>query len=223
VTEVREVASFHSVDLQTVGSISLRQGRNQSLQVRAEREVLEQLKTEVRDGTLIIWSRWNIRKSDALEIIIEMESVKALSVSGSGKIKGENRIVTENLDLRISGSGDMNLMLEADSVDVKISGSGDMSLELESTTSNVRISGSGDVVLSGTTESLGTRISGSGSLSAFGLESRNASVRISGSGNCSVHVLDKLDVHVSGSGNVDYRGRPLVNLSGSGSGSVRSK
>ena len=112
---------------------------------------------------------------------------------------------------------------QADPVDAQISGSGDLSLELEARSVIARISGSGGIAMSGRTESLETRISGSGGLSAFDLETGNASIRISGSGSCKVHVKDELDVHISGSGSVDYKGNPKVNVSGSGSGSVQSK
>ena len=223
VVEEREVGSFHSVDLRTVGRISLTQGDRQSLVIRADRDVLEKLRTEVRDGTLIISSRWNIRRVDAPDIEIEMERVRALRISGSGEIGGENRIMSKDIDLSISGSGDILLEMKAEQVEVKVSGSGEMSLEIEAETVATNISGSGDVEMSGKAASMKTKISGSGSLSAHDLETRSATIRISGSGSCTVHVTDDLEVDISGSGNVEYKGQPRVNLSGSGSGSVRSK
>ena len=165
VTENRELGSFHSVDLRTVGNISLTQGSNQSLVIRADRDVLEKLKTELRDGTLIISSRWNIREANAPEISIEMKSIRALTISGSGVIRGDNRFVSKAVDLSISGSGDMLLELKAEQLDTKVSGSGNMSLELEAKTVAARISGSGDIEMSGMAASLETKISGSGSLS----------------------------------------------------------
>jgi len=202
VMEEREVGYFHSVDLRTVANISLTQGDNQSLVIKADRDVLGKLKTEVRDGRLIISSRQNIRKVNAPEIAVEMKSIRALS---------------------ISGSGDMLLELKTEQVETKVSGSGEMSLELEARTVRTNISGSGDIEMSGKAESLETKISGSGSLSAHDLETRSVSIRISGSGSCTVYATDELEVDISGSGNVEYRGQPKVNLSGSGSGSVRSK
>jgi len=223
VMEEREVGYFHSVDLRTVANISLTQGDNQSLVIKADRDVLGKLKTEVRDGRLIISSRQNIRKVNAPEIAVEMKSIRALSISGSGEIKGENRINSKNIDMSISGSGDMLLELKTEQVETKVSGSGEMSLELEARTVRTNISGSGDIEMSGKAESLETKISGSGSLSAHDLETRSVSIRISGSGSCTVYATDELEVDISGSGNVEYRGQPKVNLSGSGSGSVRSK
>jgi len=222
-TEEREVEPFHSVDLRTVGHISLTQGDEQSIVIRAERDVLQKLKTEVRGGELIISSKWNIRQAEAPEIFITITKVRSLKISGSGEIKGEERIFSKDLELGISGSGDILLELKAEQLHTKVSGSGNMSLELEAKYVTTHISGSGDIEMVGLSGSLETRISGSGSLTALDLETREATIRISGSGNCRVHVRDTLDVRISGSGDVEYRGNPKVNLSGSGSGSVRSE
>ena len=223
VTEEREVEPFHSVDLRTVGHISLTQGDEQSIVIRAERDILQKLKTEARDGELIISSKWNIRQADAPEISITITKVRSLKISGSGEIKGEERILSKDLDLGISGSGDIVLELKAEQLHTKVSGSGNMSLELEAKYVTTHISGSGDIEMAGLSGSLETRISGSGSLTAFDLETSEATIRISGSGNCRIHARDTLDVRINGSGDVEYKGNPKVNLSGSGSGSVRSK
>jgi hypothetical protein len=204
VTEERDVSSFHSVRLSTVGRISITQGKKQRLAIQATTEVLNILETEVRNGTLIISSRRNISRGDEPKISIEMGDIRSLGISGSGEIKGKNTFKVDALDLQINGSGNFILKLEAGSIDSAISGSG-------------------GIDLSGETGSLDVRISGSGELFAFNLVAESASIKVSGSGNCRVHVTEQLDVNVSGSGNVDYRGSPKVNFSGSGSGSIRSK
>ena len=223
VREERELPAFHSVDLRTVGSISLTQGDAQSLVIQADSNVLRYLKTEVRDGVLIISSRRNIRKGDAPEITIEMKRVISLRISGSGEIQGQNRIVSKSLDLVISGSGNIMLELKAEQLSAKVSGSGDMFLDVEAKTLTTHISGSGDVEASGKSADLEVKISGSGGFSAYDLETLNAHIKISGSGSCRVHVRELLDVNVSGSGDVVYMGNPKVNLTGSGSGSVRAR
>jgi hypothetical protein len=223
VREEREVPAFHSVDLRTVGSISLTQGDAQSLVVRADSNVLRYLKTEVQEGVLVISSRRNIRRDDAPEITIEMKQVRSLGISGSGEIQGQNRIVSKSLDLVISGSGTIMLELNAEQLSSKVSGSGDMFLEVEAKTLTTHISGSGDVELSGKSADLDVKISGSGSLSAYDLETLNAHIKISGSGSCRVHARELLDVNISGSGDVVYMGNPKVSLTGSGSGSVRAR
>jgi hypothetical protein len=223
VSEERDVPSFHSVDLRTVGNISLTQGDAQSLVIRTESDVLRYLETEVRDGVLVISSRRNIRKYDAPDMVIKMKKARSLRISGSGEIQGQNRIVSKSLDLVISGSGTMVLELEAEQLNTKVSGSGDMFLEVEAKTLTTHISGSGDVEVSGKSGDLEVKISGSGSLSAYDLETLDAYIRISGSGSCRVRARELLDVNVSGSGDVVYMGNPKVSLTGSGSGSVRAR
>jgi hypothetical protein len=223
ITEERSVDAFHSVDLRTVGSITLSQGDAHSLVIRGKASVLKKLNTEVRDGVLVISSKRPITTADTPEISIEMKTVRLLRISGSGDIEGTGRILSSDLNLAISGSGDMDLELKAEKLESKVSGSGDMSLDIEALTVMTKISGSGDVEMAGKAEELSVKISGSGTLEAHGLQTMNAAIRISGSGNCTVNVRDRLDVDISGSGDVVYAGNPKVNLSGSGSGSVRSQ
>ena len=67
-----------------MGHILLTQGDVQSIVIQAEREVLQKLKTEFRDGELIISSKWNIREAEAPEISITITRVRSLKNSGSG-------------------------------------------------------------------------------------------------------------------------------------------
>ena len=107
--------------------------------------------------------------------------------------------VIGDIELRITGSGDLDMALEADDIEVDISGSG-------------------KVVLEGTGDELEIDITGSGDVRAFDLAVQEADVNISGSGDAEVRVANRLDVRISGSGDVFYKGQPEINdiITGSG-------
>ncbi|MCK5571038.1 MAG: DUF2807 domain-containing protein, partial [Spirochaetes bacterium] len=155
-------------------------------------------------GTLTISSKRGPVPISGVEINITMKDIEVLHVSGSGKIFGGN-------------------LIEADNVDLKVSGSGDISLELNVTSISAKISGSGEIDLSGKTETLDIGISGSGDFYAFDLSAEDVYVTVSGSGNCEVNASEKLDVKISGSGDVEYTGNPRINSKISGSGSLESR
>ena len=203
ISETREVSRFHSIRLSINGDVTVTQGKGQSLEIRADDDIMPRLRIKVKNGTLVISSIGAVRGSAFLEIDIEMEEIKGLNISGSGTIKFKNRI-------------------EADTVSLKISGSGSIFLELDASDIDTKISGSGVINLSGTVRSHTIEISGSGDTKAFELITEKTSVKISGSGDCMVNVSENLDVKISGSGDVEYKGSPKVNFRGSGSGSVMS-
>lgn len=195
-----DMPEFTGVKLEGDTKVFITQGNDFEVVAKGEGNIIDLLELDVQNDTWEIEFDRCVRNYD-LEIFITMPEIKYLSVSGSGEIRGENFFTTQDVVLRISGSGDICLGLIAENIDGKISGSGKMELEGESENLNFGISGSGD-------------------LHSFDLETQKADINISGSGNASVNVLEILDVRISGSGNVYFKGNPVVNANISGSGDV---
>lgn len=202
--ETRDVADFSAVGLGISGDLYFTQGSPQEVVIQADEGDLEKIITEVKNGVLHIrqdrWTR-NLRN---VTIWVTAPEVEGLHLSGSGKIIAEKNIRSDEIELKVSGSGNIKVMdLEGDEVDVALSGSG-----------GVELAGSGD--------EMGVSISGSGSVNARNMNTAECSVRISGSGNCQINVTGELDARISGSGSVTYFGNPVVDAAVSGSGRVRS-
>ena len=143
---------------------------------------------------------------DEVRIIATVPKLRSLGVSGSAIIETASVFNNvEKLDMRVSGSGDINL---------------DLGRNVGAVSSSV--SGSGDIYLRGAGESHSVRISGSGRIECLDFKSKKCDIAVSGSGNCRVFVENELNVGVSGSGDVCYQGNPAVNSRVSGSGDVRA-
>lgn len=222
ITEERTVSEFHSVDLRGTGKLYVTQGESQRLVVTTDDNIMPILRTDVRNGVLVIYIEPGVRHLTTLEVKVTMIKVRGLSLSGSGVIEGRNQIRSDSVNLRISGSGDAFLDIMARDVTTKLSGSGKMSLHLDSGSLVSTISGSGKLHLTGETNIHEYNSSGSGKLRAYDLRTKNTSVKISGSGNCEINVSNHLNVRISGSGAVLYRGSPQIESRVSGSGSIRS-
>jgi hypothetical protein len=162
------------------------------------------LKNEVKNGTLVVYLDECVTGRRTLEIEVFMDRIKELSISGSGEIVGLDEFKGDDVELNVSGSGDILVSLDADN--------------LESS-----VSGSGTITVTGKVDEHKLHISGSGDIYARDLSSETASAFISGSGSCQIHVRDELDAHISGSGTVEYSGSPKVKSSISGSGKVLSR
>ncbi|MCB0655363.1 MAG: DUF2807 domain-containing protein [Saprospiraceae bacterium] len=195
---------FNSLGLAISGTVHLTQGSRQEVRIKAQQNIIDNIKQEVRNGKWNIGFEQNVRKHEAIHIYVTMRDIRQLAVSGSGSIIGEQGIQSKDIDLAVSGSGDIKLDLQAEEANLSISGSGNILLAGKATTTEVTISGSGNV-------------------RALDFTTNGCSVSIAGSGNCEVDVRDDLNVHVSGSGSVLYEGTPSIKSAIAGSGKVRSK
>lgn len=209
IKEERPVKMFDQVSLTGIGTVILTQDKPTMLLVEADKDLLPEIKTEVRGSTLYLglkdhtwWkSHWLGAYKD-IHYFVTLPKVRGISVSGSGSIEAD-KIESRKLRISISGSGEIEIgTLEAGNLDVSISGSGDCRLV-------------------GQVEDQKISISGSGTYDAHDLQSDETEIRISGSGNATVWVERDIDVKVSGSGTVKYVGDPKdVSFQSSGSGKV---
>ena len=245
--EVRNVENFTKISFGFPGKLYLKQGSPQKVELEGDKDVLEEVETDVDGGRLKIgregkWSDWNFRDAK-ITVYITVPNIDGVSVSGSGDIIGQSKINTNDIDVNVSGSGSLSLDLEANGdVDANVSGSGNMDLKghfesfesdvsgsgkvtLSATIDNTAdfgISGSGRIEASGSADLVKTTISGSGKVLAAELQTNRCDIRISGSGDVEINVKNELDANISGSGSVSYKGNPKkINSHASGSGKVR--
>jgi len=223
--ETRDLPSFTKISLSVPADVYLTQGNTQKVEVEGDNEDLEDLVTKVEGGKLIIksdrnggwfgnWDDW-----DDMSIYITIPNIEAISVAGSGSVKGQNRITAEKIDLSIAGSGDIEMEIGAEEVEAEITGSGDIELSLDADLLECKITGSGDMEIEGAGKTLDIKITGSGDIDASRYEAAECYIGITGSGSSYVNVSEKLDAKISGSGDVKYKGDPAhVHSHSSGSG-----
>ena len=201
VSEVLDMEEFTGVKLTTDGDVFITQGEDFSVEVRGQENILDILEIDVQNDIWEIEFDRCVRNVEGFEVFITMPEIEYLAVTGSGLIRGENTFEVNDIELKVSGSGDIDIVLNADDIDGRISGSGEINLEGGASTLDFRISGSGD-------------------LQAFDLIVDRADIEISGSGDAEVNVNDDLDVKITGSGDVLYKGNPSVSVQITGSGEV---
>ena len=207
-TEARDVAGVRAVSIRGIGDLVIRQTGSESLTVTADDNILEYIRTEVRNGVLTIdvdarTPGLMLRPSAEPVYELEVIGITGIAISGSGSASADT-LEGDLLSLAVSGSGDIRL----GALDV-----GELT---------VAISGSGDIVLAGEVPSQSVAVSGSGRYRAGKLMSSSARVSVSGSGDITIWATDDLDVGVSGSGSVGYYGDPSVTRRVSGTGRVRA-
>jgi hypothetical protein len=245
--ETRNVGSFTKINFRLPGTVYLKQGSPQKVEIEGNKEVLKKVEFEVEGSKLVIghegkWSNWDSDDDNEIKVYITVPNLDGVSVSGSGSVVGETKFSTGNMDLNVSGSGSLSMDVDASGdIEANVSGSGGIDLKgrCESFDSDVSgsgrvnmslaikgladfsVSGSGKIEGGGNADVVKTSISGSGKVLCADLETNRCEVRISGSGDVEINVKNELDANISGSGTVAYRGNPSkVNSHASGSGKV---
>lgn len=206
ITEVRALENFSKIELGMSADLYVSQGADYQVKIESSENIMGIIETKVSGNKLKIDLKNNkcLRGNSMVKVFVQLPSLNALSVSGSGQVYVLNQIHTSSLDIDISGSGDVTIdSLNAQYISENVSGSG--RLYLKST----------DTLIQQT-----INISGSGKIEAFGMPTLETKIKISGSGEGRIHVIDYMDAHISGSGNIFYMGHPTINQHISGSGKV---
>ncbi|MDN5215868.1 head GIN domain-containing protein [Fulvivirgaceae bacterium BMA12] len=194
------LSEFKNIALNANYTIYLKQTNKQEVTVEALSEIFQLTKIAVKDGTLVVnmerdksknkslWDKLDkIKINPIMKIYVSMKDVKDLSVNGGGKIIAENSISSKNLNLSVTGSGDMEVDVKGETLHTNISGSGNIELKGYASTNNISLSGSG-------------------SLHAYEMSLEKSQAKVSGSGSCEINVSDELKGEIYGSGNISHKG-----------------
>ncbi|MBI3137926.1 MAG: DUF2807 domain-containing protein [Sphingobacteriales bacterium] len=208
VQQVIPVTDFSKLSVAIHGRVNYAIGPVYKVEVMAQQNIIDVMQF-IKEGDELVIKFQNgvwVRKHEDIVVNITAPLVKSVNLSGSAAVSVTGPVTGNLLDLKVSGSGDLEVQQAA--ISDKLTGT---------------ISGSGSLtVYSGTTVNESLQLSGSGNMNLTGLQSDKASTHISGSGNIRVKVAQTLDAHISGSGSVYYLGSPVITSHVSGSGRVRA-
>ncbi len=205
-TKTRNVENFDKIGVSGSFDVSLVKGNEGKIDIKIEENLLPYLETYVDGDKLKIkWKKGtSISTNKGVHLTVYFNDINAVGLAGSGDITSKELIKSDNFDVAVSGSGDIDLRLEVDNLKTAIAGSGDIELE-------------------GKTKFFKAGISGSGDIEADDLVCNKAELKISGSGGITLTVKDELYARISGSGDIDYKGNPKIeDIKVSGSGEVSS-
>jgi hypothetical protein len=187
ITQTRGLSGFNSIQSSGANPVYIKYGPEFKVEIKGSSNLMAYYKTEVRGNTLHAgFKRASIEKDD-IRLYLTLPYIKDIDLSGSGnteitgsfpeqeslgvRISGSANVTAEdafssrNIQVAVSGSGDVDLSrVSCESADVKISGSGDVRLAV-SDYLKVGISGSGNVYYTGNPQT-DTKVSGSGQIIA---------------------------------------------------------
>lgn len=179
-TENRSVGVFSKLKVEGPAEVSYVVGKETSVRVSAQPNVLPLVVTEARDDQLYVGFKDNFTSSQPVKLVVTGPSLSAITVSGSGQIRAGG-LTGKNLSVSSAGSGDLILVGAVDGAAISVTGSGAIdAAELRVKELTVLLAGSGDVIALAI-KSANVTSAGSGSVKINGRPTDRAVSR-SGSG-----------------------------------------
>jgi hypothetical protein len=223
-----DVPDFDKIRIETAGVVNFTQNDVTHVEVFTNEKILDILKVEVVDNTLIISYSKNktIVNAESILFTISDDNVYSIETTGSANINADfdEGYDFASIELISAGSGNINMdAINAGKADINTSGSGNINVQTVDISNRLVVSesGSGDVSIDGSCEELDLNLSGSGNFGEYDFISQKVIASISGSGSAELYVNYDLNASLSGSGNLTYKGHlTLKAISSSGSGEV---
>ncbi|HEX3759206.1 MAG TPA: head GIN domain-containing protein [Kofleriaceae bacterium] len=186
-SQPRSVPAFHGLDLAGVLGADVTLGKQASVTITGDADLIDKVTTTVKDGILVIDTRelhHVHRHNMRLHAIVTAPDLSSLAVSGTGSI-AITGVANDRLAMDVSGTGAIKASGSTGALNVQLSGTGEVSgKDLAAKDVVVDIHGTGSARLNAT-RSVDARISGTGSLSVHG---HPAQIKKSVTGLGSVHI-----------------------------------
>jgi hypothetical protein len=199
-----EVASFEGVSLSSSFDVSIEYGQQQQVTITGSEEFFEKLNVEVHNGVLFLGMKKGKHKKLNIKATIVIPYLNFGEVLGSGDMVIANFSNLADLKLHLSGSGNITATKELyikNNLNLELTGSGDIQISGSALHSNISLIGSGTCKAAHfKTNSNLTKITGSGNVEINA--SKEVNIHLSGSGNLYYTGNPAIQQKVTGSGKV---------------------
>jgi hypothetical protein len=207
-TEDRKLSGFSSVKVSSGIDLFLSMGDAESVKVVADEDIIDNVKTEVENGTLKIYMKFkgfNLNWNRTHKVYVALKSLENLDASSGTDVIAENVMKGNRIKISASSGSDVKLKLEYDDIQIDSS------------------SGS-DAELTGTCNTLKASSSSGSNITAPDLKSKKCHVSASSGADAVVYVSEELEADASSGGDVRYLGIPRSkNINESSGGDVTGK
>ena len=212
-SSVRNVESFHGIDISSGVIVDFTQGNDRKVEVIADADKMQYVKTKVENGILKVSidrsSNKNMRFKKLL-VNIQNPNLDDLYVSSGSIFKTKNRVSDENLDAQINSGAIVTADLDYQNIVVQANSGSVLTLDLN--TKEFDFSGNSGMIINakGSAENVSFKLNSGASCNAQNLEAKNVNVDVNSGAIAKVNATSKLDVVASSGAIVQYKGNPEV-------------
>jgi len=203
-SETRDLKNFDAIKVSTGIDLYIRMGNTESVRIEADDDDMDDIKTEVRDGTLHIymkrrnsWFNWGFNESQ--KAFVTVKNLKRIDASSGSDVQSENT-------------------LEGDRLEVEASSGSDVKLDVYYKTVTLDSSSGSDARMSGKAKTLIAKASSGSDIKARDLEVKIGKLRASSGSDINVTVTDELYAKASSGSDIRYYGNPQIKDTDTSSG-----
>ncbi len=180
-SETRDLDEFDKLTVNVSAYVSVVVGERPRCVIKCDDNIIPLLSTSVENRSLTISADESYSTRNKVEIRLETPVLRGVVLNGSGKVDVDS-VTTDDLALRVNGSGCIRAKGNVKNLAGAINGSGELRLaDLEARRCAVTLNGSGDANVH-VLDSLNAQVNGSGSVTYSGSPDNVSSV-VNGSGD----------------------------------------
>jgi hypothetical protein len=128
-SETRNLPPFDGIELAGSNNVAIRLGREQSVVVHADDNLVARITTRVSGGKLVIGDEGgNFTTQSPMRIDVTVAALDELALTGSGTIVAAE-VDAKGFSVTLSGSGVVRASGTTDSLEVELNGSGEAQLQ----------------------------------------------------------------------------------------------
>lgn len=144
-SESRDLEEFSRIVIKGAMDIDVEVGKNQSVEIFADRGYLSDVETSVRGDTLYLSQGGRRWRNIDVDIEIQVRNLDSIRLEGAADINVIN-IDSDDFELEIDGAGDVTLEGTCGSLTIEINGAADIDAQdLKCKSVDATINGAGDI------------------------------------------------------------------------------
>jgi hypothetical protein len=193
--------AISSIEVNVPLNLVLTPDQNESILIKSNADVLRNLKLDYSSKKLTISARNKLCPKN-LTVFISLKTLSQIELNAVTKLTGTGKFETEDFNLEINGSAEVDLSIEADEV-------------------SVSLDGAGSVNLAGKSDAISIELDGNGKIDASKHISKEVEVDLDGNGLIQVDPTTSLSAKLEGSGQILYKNKPeKLEISKDGNGII---
>lgn len=189
ISESRNVATFNAIEASGAVQIELSQQKEQTISVNSLKEYIPNIKTEVVDGVLKIYSIDNLIKP-RIKIRVSMDSLTAISARGASNIDFATPFSVKRLNITLQG---------ASKADMDFSSAQNLKFDME---------GASKIELKGYADTLKIDAAGATKVEAEDLQTKVADIEMNGASKATVFATESFSGKAHGASKIVCKGNP---------------
>lgn len=189
----QNITGFTALHVSSGIDVYLSQGTNESVEIDADEDIIDEVIIEKKNNTLIIkvdrsFMSW-FTSSGSIKAYVKFKDLEEIQISGGSDLRGEGALKFDKIRMNASGGSDIKISLKANEL-------------------NVQSSGGSDIELIGYSAYFEGSASGGSDIKGKDLETEVANISSSGGSDAHISVSRKLVASASGGSDIYYYGNP---------------